>query len=290
MKKKILIIVLLIIIVLFFITPVFLYFSIFHNGLSSRSEDWGNYGSLLSGTIASFLSFISIILLFYTIREENKNRKELKKQWLNESFIKHEADILLDFQKKLGEANGAIQFFLHDLLTIEKKYAFIKDEPPVIKYSDIQYNFNQLVDLNDFYNSYQNIFRKHHLEHHIECIGLILESVNFIPERDLHYDLIFESDKSQTYRLEEQIISMFFLSFNIGAHLLHDVDGSRPETIAEKEAYNQKNKFKELSRLIGLTGEKLTSLTFKLDKLTTYIDSESATALNCKAMSFFQKK
>lgn len=236
-----------------------------------------------------FLNLLVIIAAILTIGCTWFSMHMQKRQWLNESFIKHEADVLLEFRKKLGQANGAIHFFLHDLLTVERKFAFIKDKPPVIKYSDLQRNYNQLVDLNNFYNSYQNIFRKHNLEHHIECLSLILEPVRYIPERDLNYDLICESGNSHTYRLEEQVIAKIS-SFKFFAHQLHDVDNSRPETIDEMDAYNQKDLFKEISRLIGLTSQEFTSLTFKLDELTTYVDSDSLVALNCRQMRFFQKK
>ena len=229
---------------------------------------------------------IWILLSFIAIIFTKKSLEIQKEHWLNESFIKHEADILIEFRKKTGEANDAINFFLHNLLSIDKKYGFITDTPPIIKYDELKIHFNTLVDLNNLYNSYQNIFRKHQLEKKIECISLLLESARNIPSRDIKYNLIENKDNHQTYRMEEEILAQI-LSFNFLAYNLHDIKPNEQETIEEMNKYNNLDKISELNRLKELTSKELTSLVFELDELTTYIYSES---LQIRHMRFFQKK
>lgn len=229
---------------------------------------------------------IAIIAIFFT----TQSLKIQKKHWLNESFIKHEADILIEFRKKIGEADGAINFFLNNLFSIEKKYGFVTDNPPIIKYDELKKNFNSLVDLNDLYNSYQNIFRKHQLEQKIECISLLLESARNIPPRDITYCLIENTNNSQTYRMEQEILVQVISSFNFLAHHLHDIKSNYQETIEEMNKYNNLDKINEFNRLKKLTGQELTSLIFKLDELTTYVDSTYSESLKSRSMRFFQKK
>lgn len=122
MKRKVIIIISLVISTMFFIVPLILYFFIFNNGLSLESEDWGNYGSLLSGTIASFLSFISIILLVYTIREENKNRKEQR----NENELK-ELGTQFSSYLNIMKSTFITKTFKYDFSNLQTQYNLTKD-------------------------------------------------------------------------------------------------------------------------------------------------------------------
>lgn len=89
--------------------------------------------------ILSIMANLFVVLTaFIAILFTKKSLETQKEYWLNESFIKHEADILIEFRKKIDEANDAINFFLHNLLSIDKKYAFITDTPPIIKYDELK--------------------------------------------------------------------------------------------------------------------------------------------------------
>lgn len=232
-----------------------------------------------------FAVLIAVIAILFTVL----SLKSQKKQWLNENFIKHEAEVLLDFRKKLGVAEKSIYFFIHDLLNIDKKYGFIPDTPPLIKYNDIKEHFNMLVDLNNFYNSNQSIFRKHQLEKKMECISLLLQSATNLPSKDINYYLIESKDNYQVYRMEQRVLANI-LSFNFLAHNLHDIKPNKQETIDEMNKYNELDKITELNRLKNLTSQELASLVFKLDELTIYVDSTSNESLKIRSMRFFQKK
>lgn len=213
-----------------------------------------------------------------------------KKQWLNDSFIKREAEKLIELRDKLDNSIDAVSYFFSFLLNPVREFGFIPDKPPILVFSDLSKHFDTLVDLNNFYNQNQYIFRKHDLEKQLECIPTILEAARCLPNRDLTYTLISETESSQTYRLENDALETIVLSFNFQAHMLHDVkDGTTP-TIDELNAYNQIDKLEELSRLSNLTQQELSSLNFKLDELTLFIDSYPSKSLGSRRMRYFQKK
>lgn len=56
--------------------PLAPYLLVFHNGFSHLSDDWGNFGSYMSGITAPLLSVISIILVLHTIELTQRNHAE----------------------------------------------------------------------------------------------------------------------------------------------------------------------------------------------------------------------
>lgn len=227
---------------------------------------------------------IAAIIFTYATFQRQKN------QWLNESFIRREAEILLELRDRLASSNEAIHFFLGELLVVEKKYGYITQNPPTIKHSILAKNFNTLLDLNNLYNFHQHIFRKHALDRSIECIPLLLESARNIPERDIQYELTYQSDNSQTYRMESAILDTVVSSFNFLAHFHYDIEPGFHPSIEQLNIQTNKDKLQELSRFRDLTLQKLLTLKFNLDRLTMYLDSESTEALQIRSMRYFQKK
>ncbi|MDT8625698.1 hypothetical protein [Klebsiella grimontii] len=58
------------------VIPLAPYLLVFHNGFSHLSDDWGNFGSYMSGITAPLLSVISIILVLHTIELTQRNHAE----------------------------------------------------------------------------------------------------------------------------------------------------------------------------------------------------------------------
>ncbi|AKX54613.1 hypothetical protein AKN90_02000 [Thiopseudomonas alkaliphila] len=230
------------------------------------------------------ITAIAAIIFTYASFRRQKN------QWLNESFIRREAEILLELRDKLAASSEAAHFFLHDLLVVDKTYGFITKVPPIIKSSTLAKNFNTLVDLNNLYNLHQHIFRKHELNGSIECIPLLLESARNLPERDIEYELIYQSENFQTYRMESSILEMVVMSFNYQAHFLYDIEPGSPPSIEQLNIQKNKDQLQELSRFRELTSQKLLSLAHSLDRLTMYLESESSEAMQSRSMRYFQQK
>ncbi|MDD1020526.1 hypothetical protein M5G24_16070 [Pseudomonas sp. TNT2022 ID1048] len=239
--------------------------------------------SLVVNTIIAITAIGAIAFSYVSSRMQ-------KNQWLNESFIRREADILLELRDKFATSSEAVHFFLNDILDVDKRYGFIVERSPIIKCVDLARNFNVLLELNNLYNHHQHIFRKHKLEKSMECISLLLESARNIPEVDIKYELIYQSEDHQTYRMEPAILEMVVSSFNWHAHFLHDTKPGFSPTIEQLNIQNDKDQLKELYRLRELTSKKLVTLMYDLDRLTMYLEPKSSNALQSRSMRYFQKK
>ena len=236
------------------------------------------------------LNLLVIIAAILTIGFTWFSMHMQKRQWLNESFVRREAEKLIELREKLDESYDSVRFFFEFILNPYRKYGFVPDEPPILHFKDISQHFNALVDLNSFYNQNQYIFRKHGLEKKLECVPAILESARNLPSRDLSYTLVEESDNFRSYRLEPEAFNWIISSFNMQAHMLHDVGDGVTLTISDLEDYNLRDKEEELSRLRAITQQELSSLSFKLDELTLFLDSDPSKSLGIRKMRFFQKK
>jgi hypothetical protein len=266
-----------------------LFLGIFFAALFFISQPEANplsYFEVLSLVVNLAIAITAIVAIIFTYASFRRQ----KSQWLNESFIRREAEILLELRDKLAASSEAVHFFLYDLLVVDKKYGFITQVPPVIKSSTLAKNFNILVDLNNLYNLHQHIFRKHELNGSIECIPLLLESARNLPERDIEYELIYQSENSQTYRMESSILEIVVMSFNFQAHLLYDTEPGSPHSIEQLNRQKNKDQLQELSRYREFTCQKLLSLAYSLDRLTMYLESESSKPMQSRSMRYFQQK
>jgi len=255
--------------------------------LISRVEEKSmSYFELVSLVINVFVVAAAIVAIIFSWASLRRQ----KNQWLNESFIRYEADTLMELRNKFAVSSRAVHFFINEILVIEKKYGYITQAPPVIKYACVAKNFNILLELNDLYNYHQQIFRKHELEKSIECIALILESVRNIPERDIQYELISQSANSQTYRMEPAVLETVVMSFNWLAHSLYDYEPGSSPSIEQLNLQCEKDQLNELARFRELTGQRLISLMYDLDMLTMYLEPKSSPALQGRSMRYFERK
>lgn len=78
--------------IIFALTIILLYFTTFNDKLSSSSDDWANFGSLLSGAFTLCGSLATIATLLF-IHEENKDNKEVIQHQTEalafEQYLKH---------------------------------------------------------------------------------------------------------------------------------------------------------------------------------------------------------
>ncbi|ELL4669274.1 hypothetical protein [Vibrio fluvialis] len=213
-----------------------------------------------------------------------------RKQWLNDSFIKFEAEQLLNLRKNLDDTQDSIRFFINIYLQVEKKYGNTPAKSnPTIKYQDIVKHFNKLNDLNTFFNSNQHIFRKHGLEKKLECIALIMEPARSIPEKDIEFQFYSQEGTTWIYRPDNNTLCNI-LSFNHSAHIHFDVDNTKSLEIDTLNQFNRKDQFEELKRLRNLTSESLHQLIFDLNLLTTYSDTELRPEFHGYSKRFFTNK
>lgn len=83
--------------VIVLLIPLILYSYIFGTGLSTKSQEWANFGSAMSGIYAPILSIFTLVLLVLQLRMQAK---------LNT----HEYD-----QAYIGQGRADIEFYLNQL-------------------------------------------------------------------------------------------------------------------------------------------------------------------------------
>lgn len=211
--------------------------------------------------------------------------KTQRKQWLNDAFIKHEADVLLEFKKEFNKTISSRSFIIHNILSI-KKHSLETNPPLPLKREKVVYCFNQICYLNELYNNNQHIFRKHNLEKKISTLTLLLSSLASFPQKDLQY---FQRKKTNTYTsyyLEnfDEVIRSFILL----AQDLYDREENEIISIEELNKKLRKDPIKELNRLKGLINKNLTELEFDLDSLTLFTDGLKNKKLLVKKSKFYQ--
>ncbi|BEM79497.1 hypothetical protein SME38J_36000 [Serratia marcescens] len=64
--------------------PIGVYLWKFHGGLSRNSQDWGSFGSYLSGIYSSAFSFLSAMILIATLIEMRKANKQERDNFLTQ--------------------------------------------------------------------------------------------------------------------------------------------------------------------------------------------------------------
>lgn len=106
-------------ILLCFVT-LLLYFSIFNNKLSTSNSDWGSFGDYLTGSVGIIISFLTLLLIYFTFHEQRKMVFEdtfqqlvtnynnlvslIHERWLHKESDKNENPIYLDGREIFGRS------------------------------------------------------------------------------------------------------------------------------------------------------------------------------------------
>ena len=254
-------------------------------GSSSRSfspeANWSNVIMMVVTIFTALATLITAIATWKTVDEMKQAREQSSREWLNDAFIKHEADVLLEFRVSYGDAQEAINFFSNKLLSPLRMDINIKEAPTAIKRDMIVKYYNAINKLNDLYNKNQYIFRKHNLEKSIACLTCFLDVVYMLPERDLEYR-VKQDEKVKVYQLTEW--NKIIWAFSSSAYFVFNPIKNTDDIIQ----FQNKNMNEEFDRLKGLVSSELIFLTFKLDNLTLYNNGTNQTNLNVRQNKFYQ--
>lgn len=235
-----------------------------------------NNKSMLYIAICSILlSFIALIFTYISVKNQNKNfKKEFelsKKQWLYASYIKREAEVLLEFRDTYNEVQRSINWYLHVFFNPLRYGNFTPtEEQRSIKPELLEYHFLQLAKLNTLYNKNQLIFRKYNIETAMSYINRIMDTCLPLGEKDLKSQFIKKDSSGEEYHLlgYGKIISIFTIGM---ASLLENPDLSKKEGIEKMTEINKNipSKFEEYKNIVE---KELISILFKLDELTVFFD------------------
>lgn len=291
---------------IFFVTLLFLSNPL-ENPLSQfeKISSITNYLLLITNFLVFFTSLSAVFFAYKTFLRQ-------REQWLNESFIRHEAEVLLKIREKLQESLDAINFFFHNILQVDRKFSFnslqlpVVANPPLVTYEKVAKEFNVLADLNNLYNSCQHICRKHGLSQGMECISLLLESARNIPEENINFYKLSNSDTLirypvnpsllapdtlVVYEMDPRVAKSIIGSFNLIAYSIFSKNCSSSFSLDALNEQNQKNQMEEFEKFKSMTQNAIYKLVSDLDRITTYWGGvDNVDAMMNKRMRFFQKK
>jgi len=99
-----------------------IYFSIFNHRLSTSNSDWGSFGDYLTGTVGIIISFLTLLLIYFTFHEQRKMVFEdtfqqlvtnynnlvslIHERWLHTESDKNGNTIYLNGREIFGRAVG----------------------------------------------------------------------------------------------------------------------------------------------------------------------------------------
>ena len=236
------------------------------------------------------IQFLFFSLGLWTLKTALRSSRTQKKQWLNDSFIKHEANVLLEFKDKTNNLYDIIsdinQFYM------PRKYAFnpiqgkakqAKKEEG-ISFNKLKFvnNFNFLCEINDFYNKNQSIFKKHNLDDGMSTLVFFLKVLQHTEIDYLDYELVSESDELLVFKFKRwhKIICNFCSSAKI------EIEGFDFENIENNNSNYSNMSFDEITMFNEELSKKyLPELINKIYKMindvgdkTTYFEDKSEAA------------
>ncbi|MBD5769613.1 hypothetical protein [Marinomonas colpomeniae] len=224
-------------------------------------------------SLYEWLSLITQFSLFlgaiWTLRGTLFSIKNQKNQWLNDAFIKYEAEVLLEFRNKFPEASNAIRFFKQAAFQ-PKKYGFnlTEDKKPRLKRSEFVKNYNVLCHFNNLYNTNEHIFRKHGLDHEMSAVILIFKTLRNFPARDLEYNQVEKREGYEEYHIENWgDIRHGFIHFAV-----FEFDKVDHENMLD---FLNNIKDEDFDRLYSEQCTREGSLQWKLDELTMYVEDKN---------------
>ena len=224
---------------------------------------------------------------FWTLRAALIASKTQHKQWLNDSFIKHEANLLLEFKDKTNNLYEVINFIKQFYMPIQFAFSPIQLEAKKarkekgadfdkLKFVD---NFNYLCELNDFYNKNQGVLKKHNLDEGMSALVFFLKVLEHVDIKYLNYELVFESNELLVFKFERwpTIIDGFCFSAKI------EIDGFDFKNIENNTLdysemdLDQRTKYHEeiAKKYLNDLTNKIYKLVNEISNKTTYFDDKS---------------
>ena len=174
------------------IAPFIIYLIYFHDGISADQNDWSSFGSFYGGIVSSILSFISIVLLVYTISIQKKkdysdNITALEKDTEDRVFKYIEkTNVVFDNLKKFIDEN-VIDYNGNRLYYINYIKEF-DDLSKLINLNDLEKSDAEIkaemVDKAYSIVMRSAIFFRKYSEYFYLCFGLFLR-INKLPENSL---------------------------------------------------------------------------------------------------------
>ncbi len=235
------------------------------------------FAPLIVSVIALWFAWWQGRLQKKQFEEELKNQN---KQWLNDVYIKHEAEILLQLRDLFFENQGAIDWFVVNMINPKICSNFTsKQEDLVLPFSRYLEEWHKIKELNDFYNKNQLICRKYGLEEYFDFLpGLLGSRVRFDEK-----DFLTKDERGEVYILDKsgKIKQAFLLHMSLCVRKNEDISKIFNRTSKDNE--------KALMEYICLFQNKTSEIMMKLDEMTVFYDGKFPDSMKKRKMMFFSE-
>ena len=126
-KKELALLISVLLMVIFIaVTPLVVYFYKFNGSLSSKSSEWSNLGSFLSGTSGTILSAISIFALIFTLYKSSKDANKTHELNAKAIDFANKQITYMERELKIKIFNGYIESF-NNWVSKKKFHIIIKE-------------------------------------------------------------------------------------------------------------------------------------------------------------------
>ena len=228
-----------------------------------------------------FLQCLLLLVAALTVSEMLSSSKNQKEQWLHDTFIKHEAEVLIEIKKKLFEYGPAIDFVKRQYFQVQR-YGYDEDQLEYLEKKKaeglsidslvIKENYNKLCTLNRFFVSNKNVIMKNNLIDGVKRINMLMQILHSFVQREEHKYVLFDESQPPrvlTYKLSYWIELIRAFNMQMSNYKQTDFFAGENKSIEEYEGDFIKSRDKFFSVIDDLVD--------KVDKLTIHgsDDSES---------------
>lgn len=157
--------------------------------VNTNPKDWTDTVGALAPAIVGLLSLVvACISILFTRASINQQKCQLewqKQQWLNDIFIKKEAEVLLKAKELFPEAEDAIIFFSMEYL-FNTNFKYPMSFKPIsgsgMSWDCIVRWHNAIKELYNLFVINENIFVKHKLDKNLDYLRLFLYLLRVFPK------------------------------------------------------------------------------------------------------------
>ena len=248
--------------------------------------DWLN--TLAVVVVGIITTLVSLKIADNNAKEQRKlfkmQTQEQKRQWYYKYYIERESNILIEFRNKLYRLEKAV-FWFSDILKPYKIYGKIyptqdvkqSEENLIVKFKTYCKYYDEINDLNNFYNDNQLILRKHGICDQMMYFTAILSTMDWLKSNDdFRYDFVDESDTQVRYKLD--VIDQ------IGTLFINSIDFEKIQNIDNIDLSYSEEKLEKYSNDIMSI---YIALKLKLDEMTTFFENDIPVELNSRKIKYF---
>ncbi len=131
--------------------------------------------SIIAAAIAAGAAVAAIYSAYYA----KVSMKQQREQWINQEFIKREADVLLEFRQALLDSVESMNWVRQTILRDQPFVHFMLTTNSKERTQVVAKHFCKLNRLKELYNSHILIFRKHRLNEKMPHVFAILDVMDY---------------------------------------------------------------------------------------------------------------